>query len=530
MKNKVCIIILLSMLLFSCEEPVSEPVNFLIILTDDQTPGTLGCYDPGSPINTPEIDQLAKEGVRFTNGFVTTPICAVSRASILTGKYVTNHRMHQFVTPMEADIFEGIYPQYLKKQGYFTGQLGKYGVGITEEQQALYDVFVGQADQGPAFREYKGRIMHDTEWLTVLTEEFLDQVPKDQPFCLQLNYKEPHPSSKPDIQDDTVLDDTQFPRVKTDTNEDEELLPDFVRASYGVGAFGIGGGYHGNDLIEDEPMNIYKRQYFERVISVDRSVGELRKMLKKRGLDKNTVIIFLSDHGTHLGEKHQIAKWTPYEQSLRIPFIYYDPRNSEASGTTNDEMVLNIDVAPTILDLAGLEVPNDMDGESLVSLVNGTTTNFREFFFFEHYYSPSFIPNYIPRNVGVRFKNAKYLKWIEVEADLDYSIEEYYDLSANPWETVNLIDSSSYKECVENARTIFYEWRKPNPSRFKYDEYGPQAQFGSQNINWDSIKVIRPEKYEKVKAEIERLGIDWETAMTDWRYRHEISKNTQYWY
>ena len=209
----------------------SDRPNLLVLLTDDQRLDTIGAYDANCPIQTPNLDRLANEGIRFDNGFVTTPICCVSRASILTGRYETNTRMHQFQTLLPADVFEQSYNMILEDAGYFTGQLGKYGVLLTSEQEKRFSFWDAQAGQGPKFRDYKGKKMHDAEWLSVKTEEFLDAVPDDQPFCLQVNYKEPHGSSCPAPEDDDLLNDHIFDRHPMDTPEMAEKVNDFVRNS-----------------------------------------------------------------------------------------------------------------------------------------------------------------------------------------------------------------------------------------------------------------------------------------------------------
>lgn len=523
MKYIIPLFFLSQVLFLACNTKEIKP-NFLIVFTDDQRLNTLGCYDQNCPIKTPNLDDLANSGIKFTNGFVTTPICTVSRACLLTGQYVTNNRMHQFVTPMETDIYQHIYPQYLKQEGYFVGQLGKYGIGITKEQERIYDVYDATDDQGPAFREYKGKRMHDTEWLTVKAKEFFDSIPKEKPFCLQLNYKEPHPSSKPALEDDGLLDSYNFSRQALDTDKAAKNLPDFVRGGLG------GNSYTKSNYNNDEVMNRSNRQYFEKIVSVDRSVGKIRTMLKERGLADNTVIIFLSDHGTHLGERHLLGKWTPYDESLRVPFIVFDPRKNAKKGEVLDDMVLNIDVAPTLLEMAGIGIPDRMDGRSLKGLIYGKNETWRDYFFFEHYTSPFMVPNYIPRSVGVRFKDSKYVRWIEVETDPNKNIEEYYDLSKDPIEAINLTNNEDYKQKVQNARDVYNRWREENPSSFKFDEFGPRAQFGSRNIDWERFKIEKPEAYKKIEKEIQRLGIDWDTAVYNWKYRYEISKSIPYWY
>ena len=492
--------------------------NLLVFLTDDQRADTLGCYNSMCPIQTPNIDRLAANGIRFDNAFVTTPICMVSRASILTGRYNCNTRLYQFRTPLPDDAFAESYPVHLKKAGYFTGAFGKYGVGVTPAVLETFDVFDGQAVQGPEFREYLGRTMHDAEWLTVKAGEFFEQIPSDRPFCLQLNYKEPHPTSVPDPVDDHLLDSHFFDRVPTDTPADFASLPEYVRKGYGRENYET-------DFNKDGDHNPFMRQYHEKIVSVDRSVGEVMNMLREKGLLNNTVVVFLSDHGTHFGEKQLGGKWTPYDASLHIPFIIVDPRAKVSGGTVCDEFVLNIDIAPTLLDLAGVAVPPVMDGLSLSPLLHGKSGFSRDCFFYEHYTSPAPI-KYIPRNAGLRSKSEKYVRWI----DTDPVSEEFYDLSADPLERNNLINNESYCERIEQVRRRFDEWREKNPSTYRYDQYGERPQSGAPEIDWEKFRQVRPEEYERIKTEIERLGVTWEQAMNDWEVRYEICSNAEYWY
>ncbi len=407
-----------SQVAFGAKQPaVAEAMggrpNLLVLLTDDQRPDTLGCYAPDRPLPTPNIDKLATDGVRFSQGFVTTPICAVSRACILTGRYSCNARMTRFRSVMSEETFANSYNMLLQKAGYYTGQLGKYGVRSTKKQIARFDFFDGSQDQGPPFRDYKGKTLHDSEWLTQRTSDFLDSVPKGKPFCLQVNYKAPHFSAKPAPEDEHLLDDYTFPRDPLDNAKQAAKVPELVRGSFLDVCYRQVFNKNGDH-------NPFCRDYYRKIASMERSVGDIRKMLEERGLADNTVIIFLSDHGAHWGDRHFYGKWSPYEPSLRVPFIVYDPRPQTQKGVVRDAMVLNIDVAPTLLDLAGVEVPDVMDGKSLVPLISGPATRdsrlaqeeWRSHFFFEHYHSGA-NRNYIARNEGVRTLDAKYLRWVD---------------------------------------------------------------------------------------------------------------------
>lgn len=408
--------------------PNTQRPNFLIILTDDQKLNTIGVYNKKCPIKTPAMDKLAQEGMRFDNGFATTPICAVSRASILTGRYASSHQLHQFNTPLSANSFKYSYPVLLKNAGYFSGHFGKYGVGYTEDQQAQFDRFEGQSQQGPKFRMYKGKKLHDAEWLSVKAEEFLEQVPGAKPFVLQLSYKEPHSSSAVAPEDDELLEKVDFDRDPQDTPEAFAKLPEIAKLSIMKRVYDKNFNIDGN-------INHYMRSYFEKIVSLDRSIARVRKALKKNGQAENTVILFLSDHGTHFGEKQLAGKWTPYEQSLRIPFFLYDPRPGSLKGQVSEKTVLNIDIAPTLMDMAGLGIPKVMDGRSLAPLMKGDKVKWRESFGFEHFTAPSPIAWPIPRNDGIRTDKFKYARWIDTKP----LVEELFDLEIDPGETTNLV-------------------------------------------------------------------------------------------
>ncbi len=500
----------------SCSKPAEKP-NFIIIFTDDQRTHTLSSYNEACPIETPNIDQLAHNGIRFLNGFVPSPICGVSRASLISGQYMSNHGVKRFQKPLPEESFAQGYPTLLKNAGYFLGMFGKYGFGITAEQIDCFDVYDADTGQGPPFRKYKGETLHDSEWLTRMTIDFLDSLPGDQPFCIQLNYKAPHPTAVPAPEDDGKLADYPFARVPTDTPEDHAKLPKFVQTGYGNQSYNTMFG-------TDEKMQHYLSQYYEKIMSVDRSVGDIIRILEEKGLAENTVIIFLSDHGTHFGEKQLGAKWSPYEPSLRIPFIVYDPR-SKQKGVVSDEMVISLDVAPTLLDMAGLTVPQTMDGVSLKPLVNGKKTTWRQHFFFEHFVSPN-RPRYIPRNDGVRTLNTKYARWI----DLNPIVEEFYDLEKDPQETNNLINHPDYSRHIAEARNLYTTWRMKYPLDIDYRPYQPYSQSGVWEMDWDKFKEARPDYYAKIQAEVERLGVTWDQAIHDWNIRYEICLTVDYWY
>ena len=344
---------------------------------------------------------------------------------------------------------------------------------------------------------------------------------------MQVNYKAPHASSCPAPEDEHLLDDYIFEKNPLDHEEAGALVPEIVSNSFlrdcyykdlygGSGVNPIGENY--KELYGDGDPSLFSRQYYEKIASVERSVGKIRAMLEKRGLAHNTVIIYLSDHGNHFGEKQLYGKWSPYEQSLRVPFIVYDPRPQAQKGQVRDELVLNIDVAPTLLSLAGVDIPEVMDGRSLAPLVSRDsspdTPPWRSHFFFEHY--QSYCKGlYIARNEGIRTVDAKYLRWI----DPPEPVEEVYDLSKDPDELQNLVNNPEHQERVNRLRSMFDEWRQAHPANY---EHQPGTTFNAPEIDWEELKEAHPKDYQKIEKEVKRLGVTWEQAVYDREIRRKI--------
>jgi len=492
--------------------------NILILLTDDQRWDTIGANNPSLKIATPHIDRLSAQGVNFSEAFVTTPICAVSRASILSGRYSRNARVHEFLIPFPDDVWQTSYPALLKKAGYHIGQLGKYGVGATKEQIALFDLFDADLTQGEAFHDHDGRRVHDSEWLTLRTRDFLDAVPPDKPFVLQVNYKAPHPSAAVAPEDEGKLAGAEFPAMPSDTSQQRGLIPAHVKR-------GLGAHSYPADFGTADKRNRWTRNYLEKILSVDRSVGAITAELEKRGLAQNTVILFLSDHGTHFGEKGYTAKWTPYDPSLRIPFIIADPRMSQTAGTRSAAIALNLDVAPTVLDLAGLPPVSGMDGASLLPFLRGENpAGWRQHFFFEHRMSLATIPRPIPRHTGVRGVEEKFLMW----NDPHPAMEEYYHLAEDPHEMANLIEARP--QDAAKLRDLLEQWEKNNPDTYDFMPYGHRPQTGAPDLDWQKFKATWPGPHRRIAAEIEKRGCSWEDALVDPDLRFEIGLAADYFY
>lgn len=420
--------------------------NFLVLISDDQRWDQMGhARRPIIPgFQTPHIDRIAAEGVSFPNAFVTSPVCAVSRASIVTGRYAASHGMHHFSTPLAPDVLAMSYPALLHDHGYRTGMIGKWGMG-TAGTEKVFDVFNAWMDQGAYFHQTPEGKIHNAEWLARRTREFLESSPKDRPFCLTVCFKSPHHPYQPDDRDSGLFKDVVIPQRPSDT-----------AAAYQA----IRSAWMDDSLNRwcyfDERRDAATRETFEKnflrcVTSLDRAVGKILKALKELQLDKDTVVVFLSDNGYLWGEHGLGGKWLLYEESIRVPIVVRIPGlDTTRFGTRPDDLALNIDIAPTILDLAGIPIPSQMDGISLMAPIRGTGKPLREHFFMEHV-DVIKVRTPIPDSRGVRTKDWKYIRYVNVQPEA----EELYHLKNDPLELDNLIENEGAKAELERMRGLY---------------------------------------------------------------------------
>jgi len=426
----------------------SGRLNLIVLVTDDHRWDCLGCM--GHPIlRTPILDRLAHDGVLFTNHFCTTSICMTSRATIFTGLYSRCHTIHDFNLPLPECLFPVSYPMALRRAGYRTGFVGKWGLG-GDLPEKDFDYFKGFPGQGQYFHEIDGRRVHLTRILTDQAEEFLRGCSPNQPFCLSVSFKAPHVQDGefPPFQYDPALADLyendRIPVPQTATEAHFAALPEFLQKSEGRVRWGQR--FATPDMYQDSVKG-----YLRLITGVDRAVGEILKCLEQQSALDRTAILFTSDNGFFLGEHGLAGKWLMYEESIRIPMILWHPCFPPSQrGQKIDKMTLNIDIAPTILDLAGLEAPSWMQGRSLMPLASGKSVPWRQEWFYEHLFThPA-----IPKNEGVRTERWKYIRYIEQ----DPIYEELYDLENDPVEEHNLVGISSHLQILDGLRARREKW------------------------------------------------------------------------
>lgn len=424
----------------------ARPMNVVVLLADDWRYNTLGCA--GNPVvKTPQLDQLAKEGTRFTRACVTTSICGVSRATLFTGQWMSRHGnagFAAFKTPWAET-----YPGLLRANGYFTGHIGKWHNGKFPRENFDF----GRSYSGTHWvKEPDGTKIHVTQKNENDALEFLRTRPSGQPFCLTLAFFATHaedgnplqflpqPETMPLYQDITI------PLPKTATEEAFRRMPPFIANEKNESR----NRWHWRF---DEPgkYQTMMKNYYRLASGVDTTCGRVLEELKKQGVLDHTLVIFTGDNGYFHGEHGLADKWYPHEESIRVPLIVRDPRLAAGkAGGTNDDFALNADLAPTILAATGLKAPATMQGRDLAPLYLAVEKPaWRTEFFYEH----AIVKNkdFIPASGALVRKDVKYLLWP------DFQQEQLFDLKADPLEENDRIADPSEKDRLAEMRQRFAE-------------------------------------------------------------------------
>ena len=424
----------------------SKPLNIVVLYADDWRHDTLGAA--GHPVvKTPHLDRLAKEGMRFTHNCVTTAICGVSRATLLTGQWMSRHGNPAFA--MFTTPWAETYPGLLRRNGYHVGHIGKWHNGTFPQDKFDF----GRAYSGTHWiREADGTKIHVTQKNENDALEFLRTRPTDKPFVLTLAFFATHAEDQNPLQflpqpaSMELYKDTVIPVPKTSSDEDFKRLPPFIANEQNEGRVR----YHWR-FDTPEKYQTMMKNYYRLATEVDATCGRVLAALRQQGLLENTLVIFTADNGYFHAEHGLADKWYPYEESIRTPLIVRDPRMLAAQrGQTNDDFTLNVDLAPTFLAAAGIAAPARMQGRDLSSLyLASTAPAWRTEFFYEH----ATIKNihFIPSSEALVRKEVKYLYWP------DFQHEELFDLTADRAETHNLAAAPNQAKTLASLRSRFAE-------------------------------------------------------------------------
>ncbi len=416
-------------------ESVGRP-NFVFILTDDQRYDAMS--GAGHPfLKTPNIDRIAKEGALFKNAFVTISLCSPSRACFLTGKYAHSHGVKDNKTPMSDDL--PTWPRLLQKAGYDTAFIGKWHMDGQEGPRPGFNRWVSFKGQGsydnPIINVDGVTSKHSGYMTDILTDYAVSWLRKSrkEPFCLYLCHKAVHGPFKPAERHAHIFDQIK-PEWPTSSQEELTGKPDWF----------VNRQQMRRGKQTDEEFAQFVRRYYATVMGIDESVGKVLAALDELGVTDNTVIAFAGDNGFFIGEHGMLDKRAAYEESIRIPFLMRYPKMIKP-GTTVEKMVLNIDLCPTMLDIAGIQIPQGLHGRSLKPLFDGSASNWREDFLYEYFYEPPFAT---PTIRAVRTQQWKYVEY----PDSNYPAE-LYDIQEDPHEMKNLIGEPSRADVVSEMKT-----------------------------------------------------------------------------
>ena len=436
-------------------QSASRRPNIVFLMTDNHRWDLLGCAG-NEIIQTPNIDRLAERGVRFTNSFCTTSICAATRASILTGEFRREHGYTFTMPPMSVQRMDRSYPALLKQSGYRTGFVGKLGVEVDPRApERMFDFYrrrIASSTRNPYYREADdGTVKHVTTINGDDAVEFIRTSSQDQPFCLSVSFSAPHPED--DHIDQYIFDrelralyeQDVIPPPPIPDNQYFRQLPGFIQVSMSRQRW-----FRRFDTPE-KYQRMMKGMY-RLITGVDRQVGRIVAELERQGFDDNTVVIFTGDNGIMIGEHGLTGIWLMYEGSIRKPLIIADPRlGGSRHAVTAEQMTLSFDCPATMLDLAGVPIPEQMRGRSLVPLMRGETVDWRDDFFYEHLYERETIP----KSEGVRTERFKYVRYFERNP----VYEQLFDLAADPNEITNLVGDPKHGASLRALRARCDELR-----------------------------------------------------------------------
>lgn len=418
--------------------------NILFIMTDDHAQAALSSYG-NTIIRTPNLDRIGAEGVRFTEAFVTNSLCLPSRATYLTGLYshahglVTNGAESNF-TNEPALNNRATYPNMLRRVGYHTGVVGKWHVNSPPQGYGYTAILPGQGQyfdpplivQGETTRGQG----HTDDVIGDLALGFLRDRPRDRPFCLLYQFKAPHRGWEPAERFRSAFSDIEIPPPDTFMADIRDRpravqLSDMLIADMND--------YRNRGVTADMPYEerarrnyeIFIKDYYRVLLGVDENVGRVLEFMDRESLSENTLVVYTSDNGFFLGDHGLFDKRLMYEQSIKVPMLVRHPASIQPGQVNGDQMVLNIDVAPTFLDFAGLDLDPHMHGRSWKSVVQGAPpTDWRQDFLYQYFEFPA--AHCVRPHRGVRDRRWKLIHW-ELPAEW-----ELYDLETDPDERVNL--------------------------------------------------------------------------------------------
>ena len=490
---------------FGCQKEApqnDERPNILFLMADDQRADAFG-FMGNKHVITPHLDNLASDGMAFENAYHVAPICMPSRTSVMTGQYLGTHgsgfdRPTNYI--ITEDEFNASYPVVLRSQGYFTGFIGKFGFAVGEGEKVknnnyqdkneympahhfdVWNGFPGQGSYFPKQGKFNGydnirKASHLTEFMGDQAIEFLRKAQHSgKPFCLSISFKAPHAPFHPAEEFRKKYTGKVIPRMVNDAPEYYAKLPEVVKEKSRNARwyFGRTEDYYGQKIdyrydwhIEvDSIYQEFIKNYYALISGIDHTVGRIRAELKQLGLDQNTIIIYTSDNGFFAGSKQLMGKALLYEESAKAPMIVYDPTIAKKEGIRREKgLVSHVDIAPTLLDIAGIKVPDDYPGTSFMPIVHSKKETIHEAVYGENNYDDNYpVPSEVAhpenyqsiRSKFVRTSDYKYIRYYENHP----VIEQLYKIEEDPLESNNIIDEPEYATIARELRAKLDDFEK----------------------------------------------------------------------
>jgi arylsulfatase A-like enzyme len=442
-----------------CVQPAQSAVrpNIIFLLSDDQSTYSMGCYGtPGA--KTPNLDKLADDGIVFDNHYDTTAICMASRANVLTGMFEYKTGCNFEHGDLLREHWLKSYPMLLRKAGYRTAFAGKLGIEVTdapeqkkgtlpEQDFDAWGVSPGQTSyvtkKNKSMAKYAKEFPHSTQSYGAFGREFVTESAKlKKPFCLSISFKAPHHPVDPDPMFDDIYKGMVFSKPG---NYGREFGEHFSRQSRQGRQFERFHSWNYSDKY-DEVM----AKYFQQIYAIDYAAGMIRDAVDEAGVADNTVIIYTSDNGFLNGSHGYGSKVLPYEESSRVPLIMFDPRHGNSGKKLRCKALTgNVDFNPTILELAGVDVPGNVDGKSLLALYDDPNAAIHESLPLINVWGPDKV-----HSLAVVTQEWKYIYWPYAEGDFEPT-EELYHLSIDPLENMNVVDRDADHEALQKMRAIY---------------------------------------------------------------------------
>lgn len=450
--------------------------NIIFLMSDDQTTYSMGCY--GTPgVKTPNLDRLAADGIIFDSHYDTTAICMASRANVMTGMFEYKTGCNFEHGAMMKNIWGRSYPMLLRQKGYMTAFAGKFGFEVTNRPgrkgvlpESDFDHWGGgpsqtyyQTKRNKSMAKYAKKYPHSTLSYAAFSADVIrDAAENNKTFCLSISFKAPHRPVSPDPQFDHIYAGATFTKPANYGREHGTYFSEQSRQGRQYERFDS---WNYSDKY-DEVM----AKYYQQIYAIDVAVGRIRESLAKHKLTDNTVIIYTSDNGFLCGSHGYGSKVLPYEEASRVPLIMFDPRHKNSGKQLRcDALTGNVDFAPTILTLAGLPVPDNMDGQNLMTLYDNPKAAIHETLPLINVWGPRKV-----HSLSVVTKDWKYIYWPYAAGDFK-ATEELYNTTRDPLELKNLMTDPKSVPSLEKMRRLYDQthaaWKSERVPHHDYKKY-----------------------------------------------------------